>query len=134
MNTFYVMLGKVGSHPQSWGEATIVIIPKPNEPNYSSIKVYQLIVLLNCLVKILEKLMASRIAQMLEAHHLLHPDQTGSRPQCLAINAAMALTHTINTNTGNKWVLLVLFLDLRGTFNNISSMPLLYMIRQLGYR
>jgi hypothetical protein len=80
MNTFYMKLGEVGYHPRSWREATTVIIPKPNKPNYSSIKVYRPIVLLNCIGKILEKLMALRIAQMAEAHHLLHPDQISSRP------------------------------------------------------
>jgi hypothetical protein len=131
MNTFYVKLGEVGYHPWSWREATIVIIPKPNKPAYSSIKAYWPIALLNCLGKILEKLMASRIAQMAEAHHLLHPDQIGSRPQHSAIDAAMALTHAIDTNAGNKWVTSALFLDIRGAFDNVSSTCLLHMMRQL---
>jgi hypothetical protein len=86
-------------------------------------------VLLNCLEKILEKLMASRIVQMAEAHHLLHPDQIGSRPQCLAINIAIALMYAIDANAGNKWVTSALFLDIRGTFDNISSTYLLHMMR-----
>jgi hypothetical protein len=69
---------------------------------------------------------------MAEAYHLLHTDQIGGRPQCLAIDAVMALTHAINTNIGNKWVTLVLILDVRGAFNNISSMCLLHIMRQLG--
>jgi hypothetical protein len=36
-----------------------VIIPKPNEPDYSDPKAYRPIALLNCLRKILEKLMAT---------------------------------------------------------------------------
>jgi hypothetical protein len=102
MNAFYAKLGEVGYHPWSWREATTVILPKPNKPDYSCIKAYWPIALLNCLGKILQTLMASRIAQMVEAHHLLHPDQIGSRPQHSAIDAAMALMHTIETNTGNK--------------------------------
>jgi hypothetical protein len=89
-------------------------------------------VLLNCLGKILEILIASRIAQMAEAYHLLHPNQIGGRPQHLAINAAMVLMHAINTNAGYKWVILVLFLNDRGAFDNVSSMYLLYMMRLLG--
>jgi hypothetical protein len=129
MNAFYAKLGEVGYHPRSWREATIVIIPKLNKPNYRSIKAYRPIALLNCLGKILEKLMALRIAQMVEAHQLLHPDQIGGRPQCSAIDAAMALMHAIDTNIGNKWVMLALFLDIRGAFDNVSSTRLLHTMR-----
>jgi hypothetical protein len=132
MNAFYVILSKVGYYPWSWREATTVIIPKPNKPDYSSIKAYRPIVLLNCLGKILEKLMASRIARMAKAHHLLHPNQISSIPQCLAIDVAMALMHAINTNAGNKWVTSALFLDVRGAFDNVLSMHLLHMMRQHG--
>jgi hypothetical protein len=133
MNAFYAKLGEVGYYPQLWREATTVIIPNPNKCNYGSIKVYWPIVLLNCLGKILETLMASRIAPMAQAYHLLHPDQISSRPQRSAIDTVMALMYAINTNAGNKWVILALFLDVRVAFDNVSSICLLHMMRQLGY-
>jgi hypothetical protein len=52
--------------------------------------------------KILETLMATRLAQMAETHHLLHPDLISGRPQRSAIDAAMALMHEIETNAGTK--------------------------------
>jgi hypothetical protein len=55
----YAPLGTAGYYPQSWQQATIVVIPKPNKPDYSNPKAYQPIALLNCLGKILEKLMAT---------------------------------------------------------------------------
>jgi hypothetical protein len=82
--------------------------------------------------KILETLIATRLVQMVEAYHLLHPDQIGGRPQHLAIDAAMVLTHEINTNPGTKWVISALFLDVRGTFDNVSSACLLHTMSQLG--
>jgi hypothetical protein len=39
----------------------MVVIPKPNKPDYSTIKAYYPIALLNCLGKILEKLMAMHL-------------------------------------------------------------------------
>jgi hypothetical protein len=126
VNAFYSTLGAKGYHPRSWREATTAIIPKPNKPDYSSVKAYRPIALLNCMGKILEKLMATRLAQMAEAHHLLHPDQIGGRPQHSAIDAAMALMHEIETNAGTKWVTLALFLDVRGAFDNVSSAHLLH--------
>jgi hypothetical protein len=104
----------------------------PNKPDYSSVKAYCPIALLNCMGKILEKLMATRLAQMAEAHQLLHPDQIGGRPQRSAIDAAMALTYEIETNAGTKWVTSALFLDVRGAFDNVSSAHLLHTMLQLG--
>jgi hypothetical protein len=57
-NHLYVALGQEGYHPRCWRQAMTVIIPKPNKPDYSDPKAYQPIALLNCLGKILEKLMA----------------------------------------------------------------------------
>jgi hypothetical protein len=58
-----------------------VIIPKPNEPDYSLIKAYRPIALLNCLGKVMEKLMATRLGQLVETHDILHIDQIGGRPK-----------------------------------------------------
>jgi hypothetical protein len=44
----------------------MVVIPKPNKPDYSNPKAYRPIALLNCLGKVLEKLMASRLSGMAE--------------------------------------------------------------------
>jgi ribonuclease HI len=82
--------------------------------------------------KILETLMATRVAQMVEAHHLLHPDQIGGQPQHSAIDTVMALTHKIDTNAGTKWVMSALFLDVRGAFDNVSSARILHTMSQLG--
>jgi hypothetical protein len=132
VNAFYSTLRATGYYPQSWCEATTTIIPKPNNPDYSLVKAYHPIALLNYIGKILENLMATSLAQIAEAHHLLHPDQIGGRPQHLAMDAAMALTHGIDTNAGTKWVMLALFLDVRGAFDNVSSARLLHTISQLG--
>jgi hypothetical protein len=66
------------------------------------VKAYSPIALLNCMGKILETLIAIRLAQMVGAYHLLYPDQIGGWPQCLAINAVIALMNEINTNVGTK--------------------------------
>jgi hypothetical protein len=44
----------------------------------------------------------------------------------------MALIHEIDTNAATKWVILALFLDVRGAFDNISSTHLLHTMWQLG--
>jgi hypothetical protein len=64
-------LGAIGYHPRPWWQSTMVVIPKPNKPDYSNPKAYRPIALLNCLGKVLEKLMASRLGGMAETHDVI---------------------------------------------------------------
>jgi hypothetical protein len=110
-----------------------IVIPKPNNPDYSNPKAYRLIVLLNCLQKILEKLMATWITTIADAYQLLYLDQIGGHPQRSAIDTALALTHNIEMGKSMKLITSALFLDICGAFNNISTTRLLYTMQQLGY-
>jgi ribonuclease HI len=110
----------------------MVVIPKPNKPDYSNTKAYRPIALLNCLGKVLEKLMASRLSGMAETHDLVHPDQIGGDPQRSAIDAAMALTHDVEMGRSQCLSTTALFLDVRGAFDNVSSTQLTSTMRQLG--
>jgi hypothetical protein len=47
----------------------------------------------------MEKLMATRLRQLVETHDILHVDQIGRRPKRSAIDIAMALTHDVETHT-----------------------------------
>jgi hypothetical protein len=82
--------------------------------------------------KVLEKLMATGLSLMAESHDIFHADQIGGRPKHLAIDAAMALTHEVEANVGNRFMTSALFLDVRGTFDNVSSAHLLATMRTLG--
>jgi hypothetical protein len=48
-------------HLSFWQTSTTAIIKQPNKPDYHNRKAHRLIALLNCLGKILEKIMANRI-------------------------------------------------------------------------
>ena len=65
-HSLFVVLIRAGYHPKVWREATIVIIKKAGKPDYSVPKAYRPISLLNCLGKISEKIMATRLAHMAE--------------------------------------------------------------------
>jgi hypothetical protein len=69
---------------------------------------------------------------MAESHNLLHADQIGGCPKCLAIDAAMVLTHDIEANAKLKLVMSSLFLDVRGAFDNVSAARLLHTMCTLG--
>jgi hypothetical protein len=109
-----------------------VVIPKPNKPDYSMIKAYHPIALLNCVGKILEKLMAMRLGQLAESHDILHVNQIGGHPKWSAIDAVMVLMHDVEANVKRGLVTSSLFLDVRGAFDNVSSAQLLTTMHALG--
>jgi hypothetical protein len=69
---------------------------------------------------------------MAESHDILHADQIGGRHKRSAIDAAMALTHNVEANAGNRFMTSALFLDVRGAFDNVSSTRLLATMSTLG--
>jgi len=49
---------EAGYHPKSWRKVIAVALRKPGKPDYSNPRAYHLITLLECLRKILEKIVA----------------------------------------------------------------------------
>jgi hypothetical protein len=77
-------------------------------------------------------LMVMRLGLLTETYNMLHEDQIGGCPKHSAIDAAMALTHDIESNVKNKLITTALFLDVRGAFNNVSATRLFQTMRHLG--
>jgi hypothetical protein len=76
-NYLYPVLMTNGYHPKYFKEATGVILKKPQSTksfykNYALSKAYRVILLLNCLAKIMEKIIIRRLAVMAEFKTLLH--------------------------------------------------------------
>ena len=130
-HSLYEVLLRAGYHPQAWREATIVIIKKNGKPDYSAPKAYRPISLLNCLGKIAEKIMATRLAYMAERHSLLHHLQIGGRPKRSAVNAAMYLTTKIDEANKRNKTTSTLCIDVKGAFDNVYKDRLLHTMKEL---
>jgi precorrin-3B methylase len=59
---------------------------------------YRVISLLNCLSKVIEKIVAKRLATIAKIKIVLHPYQIRSRKRKSAIDAVMVLTQKIQAN------------------------------------
>jgi hypothetical protein len=71
------MLMANGYHPKCFKEVTGVILKKPQSAkslyrNYALPKTYKVILLLNYLAKVMEKIIARKLAVMIEFKTLLH--------------------------------------------------------------
>ncbi|KAH7875271.1 uncharacterized protein C8R40DRAFT_1046030, partial [Lentinula edodes] len=58
ITTLYRRCLKAGYHPLTWRQAIAVALRKPRKPKFSKPRAYRLITLLECLGKILEKIVA----------------------------------------------------------------------------
>ena len=123
---------RLGLHPPVWKMAKGVLLRKPNKPDYTAVKAYRVISLLNCLGKVVEKIAADAIARHCETMGMLHPGQMGSRKQRSAIDAVACLIQ----NTHDAWKLQqlvgALFLDVKGAFDHVNPSRLVNRLIELG--
>jgi hypothetical protein len=78
---------RLGHHPKELKTATGVVIPKPAKSHYHLPKAYRVVEVQNCLGKVIEKVVATKIADDCERKHLLHDGQFGCRKRRSAIDA-----------------------------------------------
>jgi hypothetical protein len=106
----------VGIHPRAWKTAMIAVVPKPGKTDYSLPKSYRPLALLECLGKLLEKVITKRILHNVGAYNLVPTNQFGARPHSSTIHAGLALTHDIATVTERDLAPLLYFSPFHFTF------------------
>jgi len=77
--------------------AMIAVVPKPSKSDYSLPKSYRPVALLECLGKLIEKVITTRILHDVGAYNLIPTNQFGACLHSLTIHAGLALTHDITT-------------------------------------
>lgn len=69
---------RLGCHLPAWKTAKGVKLYKQNKIDYTVIKSYRVIRLLNCLGKVYEKVVADMLANWFQVHTILHEGQMRS--------------------------------------------------------
>ena len=75
----------------------MVVIPKPNKALYNSPKSFRLIVLLNTMGKLIEKVIGERLQFLTTSNDFIHPSQLRDLKFKSTINIGVALTHIIHS-------------------------------------
>ena len=94
-------------------------------------KSYRVISLLNCLGKVVEKIIATRLFFLAESMDLLDPDQIGDKRQKSVINAVLSLVHDIQLAKHEKRVTSILLMDIKRAFNHVSANQMLRICQKL---
>lgn len=109
-----------------------MVLRKPQKPDYAEAKAFRPIALLNTLGKLLEWIVADRIAAATEEHHLLPDTQMGARRNRSSVAALELLTEQIHTVWAQDpgLVASVLSLDISGAYDHVSHERLLHNLRK----
>ncbi len=129
---FFFLLKK-GYYPKCWRKAIGIILAKPNR--IATIpKSYRVISLLNCLGKVLEKIIATRLSYLysISDSNILYYDQIGGKRQYSATDAAFSLVHDIEMARNEKLVSSALFIDIKGVYDHVSKRRLIQILIELN--
>lgn len=119
----------LGYYPKDWLIFTTITLRKPGKDDYTIPKAYRPIALEATLGKVIESVMAKRLAHLAELHNLLPATHFGGRPGRTTADALMMLTQNIKDAWRRGKVASVLFLDISQAFPTVSHQRLLHNLR-----
>jgi Reverse transcriptase (RNA-dependent DNA polymerase) len=124
----------LGTHPQAWKAAKGIILRKPGKPkaDYGLVRSYRVISLLNCMGKVIEKLVAEAIAEHCESTGALHQGQMGGRRRRSAVDAVACLIQEVHQGWNQKKLAVALFLDVKGAFDHVDPARLTRRMEEVG--
>jgi len=123
----------LGTHHCQWKSAITVVIPKPNKPSYSNPRAYRPIQLLECLGKLLEKIVAKRITFNVGKFELVPFEQFGGRSAASCTDAGLSLVHDVELAWKHGKVASFLAIDIKGFFDNVNHRRMVKVLWEAGF-
>jgi len=123
---------RLGYNPVSMKKANGIVLDKSGKPYYDSPGSFGVIVLLQTVSKILERVTASRVSLIARSLKLVPHNQCGSLPALLLFKAALSLVDTVRTLQRTGLMASTLFLDIKGGFNNLNTSLLCSSLMRAG--
>ncbi|GAA6025712.1 hypothetical protein JCM10207_008979 [Rhodosporidiobolus poonsookiae] len=123
---------RLGYTPAAWRDATGVVLPKPNKPDYSNPKAYRMIVFARSLAKLLELVVARRLSYLADAHGLLPVSHIGGRRGRSAEDAVACFVDAIKRQWRHGNVVVGMALDVAQAFPSVRVERLVRNLREKG--
>ena len=110
-----------GHTPLIWRKSNVILIPKPNKPDYQKAGAYRPITLSNHLFKTLEKLVLWHITETNLKTKPLQRNQHAFRNDASTESAALEVVTQIENGMGKKKATLAIFADIAGAFDSVTG-------------
>lgn len=123
---------RLGYQPKIWKRARGILLEKEGKRDLSLVKSYRVISLLNCLGKVVEKVVTGLLSEYCETFLNLHQGQIGARKQQCAIDAVASLVHKVQEFWVEKKLAAALFMDVKGAFDHVSKTRLVERMIEIG--
>ncbi|XP_018373152.1 PREDICTED: RNA-directed DNA polymerase from mobile element jockey-like [Trachymyrmex cornetzi] len=117
---------KEGVVPNSWKTSLVIFIPKSNNEGLRPIS------LLSCVMKIFEKIIYFRLQWLVESQAFLPQEQMGFRLNKSCSDSLVTLTNNIQASFLDGEVVVAVFLDIKGAFDNVLPQSVLTELRRIG--
>ena len=121
-----------GHHLASLKRANGVVLDKPGKSSYDYPTSMRIIILLQTVSKVLERIAASRLALQAMKLNLLHRNQCGSLPSLSSFDACLSLVDTVRTLERPGLKFSTRFLDIKRGFDYVSSPTRCTSLRKAG--
>ena len=115
-----------------WKRAQEILLEKGGKRDFGLVRSYQVISLLNCIGKVVEKVVAKELSHYCEDYSKLHLGQMGGRRERSAIDAVATLVHVVQEKWKEKKLAAALFMDVKGAFDHVSKGQLFTRMIELG--
>jgi Reverse transcriptase (RNA-dependent DNA polymerase) len=123
----------LGVHPTRWKHAVVVVIPKPDKPDYSHAKAHRPISLLEAMSKLLKKVIAKRMQHNIVAHELIPTSQFGGRMHSSCLDAGLTLIHDVQRAHQQGLKCSILLFDIKGFFDHVNHDRMVAILERHGY-
>ena len=133
LSTLFTALLTRRYHPLAMKKANGIVLDKPGKPDYRTPASFRIIVLLETLSKILERVSALRFASAAHSLGLLHPDQCGSLAGLGCFNTVATLPHEVRLLQAASFKVSTLFLDVNGGLDNVCANKLANILTKGGF-
>jgi len=119
--------------PSHFKQSSTVIIPKLNKQTYDNPKSFRLIVLLNTLGKLIEKVIANRLQFHVIKNDFIHPSQLGGLKFKLTSDAGVVLTHAIHSGWVKNKTTSTLAFNIAQFFLSLNHRLLTFFLKKAGF-
>jgi len=121
-----------GEFPSSWNEASIISIPKKGDP--TNCDNYRGISLINNGIKLITKIVTTRISEYGLRNNFIRPEQFGFRNKEESVSLFISIREICQRRQNDNKETYLAFLDLKKAYDSVPIGSILHKIECLGIR